>query len=172
MDAETELWFGTLNGMHVVYDPEIQVPGSRWVLLFQVRRNCLIPYHKSHARSVLHALTDPDSRVGVLRAYQAWRRSAAQSTLDEVIDNIRRKDKHLEEKLANAIAMHRRSLERVSIAYGGVAEPDGRGIIRNTVCRGCHRAIGTDSHLLCKRCEWIVCLNCGTCGCGYSQDDC
>jgi hypothetical protein len=172
MDAETGLWFGTLNGMHVVYDPEIQVPGSRWVLLFQARRNCLIPYHKPHARSVLHALSDPDSRVGVLAAYRAWRLSAAQSTLNEAMNDIRRKDKHLEEKQANAIAKHRRSLEKMSISYRGVAEPDGRGIIRNTVCRGCHRAIGTDAHLVCKRCGWIACLNCGTCGCGYLQDGC
>jgi hypothetical protein len=166
MDRETGLWFGSLNGMHVVYDPEIQIPGSRWVLLFQVRRNCLIPYHKAHARSVLHPLNDGDSQVGVLKAYQAWRRSAAQSTLDEALNDIRRKDRHLEGKMANAIAMHRRSLAKASIAYRGASEPDGRGIIRNAVCRGCHRAIGTDAHLLCNRCEWIVCLNCGTCGCG------
>ena len=42
-----ELWFGTLNGISVVYDPDIQVSGSRWVLLFAVPHQRLIPY-QSH----------------------------------------------------------------------------------------------------------------------------
>lgn len=166
MDAETQIWLGSLNGMHVVYDPEIQVPGSRWVLLFQVRRNCLIPYHKAQARSVMHSLGDHESRAGMLQAYELWRRSATQAALDDAANDIRRKDEHLTAKLANASALHRRRLEKVSLAYRGVTEPDGKGVIRNTVCRGCHRDIGTDAHLLCNGCEWILCLNCGTCGCG------
>jgi hypothetical protein len=170
MDTKKELWVGALNGMHVVYDPEIQIPESRWVLLFQVRRNGLIPYHKPHARSVLNSLSDPDTRVEILQAYEAWRRTATQSLLDDAANDVRRKDEHLKERLANALAMHRRSLEKVSIAYCGVTEPDGRGVIRNAVCRGCHRDIGTDAHLLCNGCGWILCLSCGVCGCGREMD--
>jgi hypothetical protein len=167
MDTETDFWCGSLNGMHVVYDPKIQVPGSRWVLLFQVRRNGLIPYTKAHARSVLHPISDLESRLSALKAYEYWHRTATHLTLADAASDIRRKDEYLEKKLANAIAMHRHCLERVAIPYGGITEPDGRGVIRNTVCRGCHRDIGTEAHLLCNRCGWIVCLSCGACGCGW-----
>jgi hypothetical protein len=61
MDAQAQIWLGSFNGWHVAYDPKIQLPGSRWVLLFQVRRNGLISYHKAHARSVLHSLSDRES---------------------------------------------------------------------------------------------------------------
>ena len=166
MDATSRKWLGSLNGMHVLYDPEIQVPGSRWVLLFQVRRNGLIPYHKAHARSVIHPLSDHESGASILQSYEHWRRSITQSTLDEAANDIRRKDEHLKDKLTHARAMHRLRLEKASVTYCGVTEPDGRGSIRNTVCRGCHRDIGTDAHLLCNSCGWILCLNCGTCGCG------
>lgn len=166
MDNEMDFWCASLNRMHVVYDPGIQVPGSRWVLLFQVRRNGLIPYTKAHARSVARPLGDPESRSRVLKAYENWRRAITPSVLTDAQIDIRRKDEHLAKKMAAAIAMHRHHLEEVAIAYSGTTEPDGRGVIRNAACRGCHRAIGTEAHLECNRCGWIVCLSCGTCGCG------
>jgi hypothetical protein len=153
--------------MHVVYDPKIQVRGSRWVLLFQVRRNGLIPYTKAHARSVLLPIDDSETRMGALQAYENWRSTVAHSILTDAETDVRRKDEHLEKKLAAAMAMHRRCLERAAIPYRGITEPDGRGAIRNTVCRGCHRDIGTEAHIVCNQCRWIVCLSCGTCGCGW-----
>lgn len=167
MITETDFWCGSLNGMHVVYDPKIQVPGSRWVLLYQVRRNGLIPYTKAHARSVLHPISDPESSLSALKAYENWRRTVTDSTLTDAESDIRRKDEYLEVRVASAMAMHRRCLEKVAIPYNGTTEPDGRGVIRNTACRGCHRDIGTEAHLLCNRCGWIVCMSCGTCGCGW-----
>jgi len=167
MDLEMDVWCGVLNGMHVVYDPKIQVRGSRWVLLFQARRNALIAYTKAHARSVLDPMSKPESRAGALQAYENWRQTVAHSILADAQSDIRRKDENLARKLANATEMHRRCVEKLAIPYSGVTEPDGRGPIRNTVCRGCHRDIGTEAHLGCNRCGWILCLSCGTCGCGW-----
>lgn len=161
----TDLWFGTINGISVVYDPDIQVAGSRWVLLFAVLHQRLIPYQKSHARSVARPLHDTESRVAVARAYEAWCQIRPQTTLSDAANDVRRKDAFLAKKLEDVTTMHRRSLERQSLPYRGVTEPDGRGFIRNASCRGCHRAIGSDIHLLCNSCQWIVCSNCGTCGC-------
>lgn len=167
MNKETDLWCASVNRMHVVYDPGIQVPGSRWVLLFQVRRNGLIPYTKAHARSVAHPLGDSESRLSALKAYENWRRTMMTSVLTNAHDDVRRKDEHLAKKLAAAIAMHRHHLEKAAIPNSGTTEPDGRGVIQNKVCRGCGRHIGTEAHLECNRCGWIVCLSCGTCGCGW-----
>ena len=162
-----DFWCASLNGMHVVYDPGIQVPGSRWVLLFQVRRNALIPYTKAHARSVARPFGDPKSRLNVLQAYENWRRTITPSVLADAQSDVRRKDEHLAKKIAAAIAMHRHHLEEVDIPDRGTTEPDGRGVIRDSVCRGCRRDIGTEAHLECNACGWIVCLGCGTCGCGW-----
>jgi hypothetical protein len=167
MHTEKELWCGSLNGLHVVYDPKIQIPGSRWVLLFQVRLNRLLPYTRAHARSVLHQISDPESRLGALKAYENWRQTATDSMLANAASDIRRKDEHLEKRLAHATAMHRGSLEKMAVPYKGTTEPDGRGVIRNTTCRGCHRDMGTEAHLICNRCGWILCISCGTCGCGW-----
>lgn len=113
-------------------------------------------------------LVIPKSRLNVLQAYENWRRTVAPSELTNAQSDVRRKDEHLSEKLAAAIAMHRHRLKEVDIPYGGTTEPDGRGPIRNTVCRGCHRDIGTEAHLKCNQCTWIVCLSCGACGCGWA----
>lgn len=167
MDKETDLWCASVNRMHVVYDPGIQVPGSRWVLLFQVRRNGLIPYTKAHARSVVQRLGDSESRLSALKAYENWRRTITSSVVTSAQSDLRRKDEHLAKKMAAAIAMHRHRLEELAVPYSGTTEPDGRGDIRDAVCRGCRRDIGTEAHLGCNRCGWIVCLSCGTCGCGW-----
>ncbi|HEY0682498.1 MAG TPA: hypothetical protein VGD45_09215 [Steroidobacter sp.] len=161
----TELWFGTLNGISVVYDPSLQVAGSRWVLLFAVPHQRVIPYQKAHARSVSKPLHDTQRQLAAAEAYQAWRATTSAAKITEAMEDIRRKDAFLAQKLEGVRVLHRRSLERQMLPYRGVTEPDGRGFIRNASCRGCHRAIGSDIHLLCNSCGWIVCSNCGTCGC-------
>lgn len=167
MDKDIDVRCGTLNGMHVAYDPQIQIPGSRWILLFQARRNGLIAYTKAHARSVMRPFRDSDTRLSVLKAYDSWRGAVTPSTLMDAGNDVRRKDEQLEKKIAAATAIHRGRQEKLAIPYSGITEPDGRGVIRDTVCRGCHRDIGTEAHLECNRCGWILCLGCGTCGCGW-----
>jgi hypothetical protein len=73
METDRDFWFGALNGMHVVYDASIQLPGSHWLLLFQVRLKRLIAYHKPHARSVLVPVTDREKAAGTFSAYREWR---------------------------------------------------------------------------------------------------
>lgn len=165
MDVGTDLWLGTLKGISVVYDPGIQVQGSPWVLLVALPHKRLIPYQKAHARSVAKPLADHEDRLAASEAYVAWRRTAPKSALDDAADDVRRKNAFLAKKLQDITAMHRRRLESSSLFYRGVTEPDGRGPIRNASCRECHRAIGSDKHLICSSCGWIVCSSCGTCGC-------
>lgn len=160
-----ELWFGTINGITIVYDPGIQVPGSRWVLLFAVLHQRLVPYQKAHARSVAKPLHHEESRLAAASAYEEWRRTKSETTLTEARNDVHRKDVFLAKKLEDIIHKHRHNLDKESLPYGGVTEPDGRGLIRNASCRACHRAIGSDTHLICNSCGWIVCSSCATCGC-------
>lgn len=171
MDPEKDFWFGALNGMHVIYDPAVQLPGSECVLLFQTRLKRFIVYHKPHARSVLVRIDDSEKATAALAVYLEWRRAAIPKALEDAQNEARSKNAHLEERRNVAVTMHRRRLEHAGFAYKGVTVPDGRGEIRSTICRGCHRAVGTESHLLCNGCGWIVCMSCGTCGCGWSPDD-
>jgi hypothetical protein len=166
MDVWSKLWIGIINGIFVVYDPEIQVKDSRWVLLFAIRHNRLIPYQKAHARSVAKPLNDREKLSTALSAYQESRRTMPKSVLEDAAEDVRRKDAVLAKKLTDVTAKHRRRLEGNSFLYRGVKEPDGRGPIRNASCRGCHRAIGSDTHLICNSCKWIICSSCTTCGCG------
>ena len=166
MDTANNPRAGVLNGIAVVYDPNIQVPKSRWVLLYAVPHKRLIPYHKAHVRSVAQAHSDHEARLRALGAYSNWRQTTASSVLEDAAEDIRRKDTFLSEKLAKIIETHRCRLTDHSLPYRGVTEPDGRGRIRNALCRECHRAIGTEAHLICNTCNWIICLSCGVCGCG------
>ena len=166
MEPGEGLWAGILNGITVVYDPAIQLLNSRWVLLYALPHKRLIAYERSHARSVTHAPSDRATRAAALNDYRAWRRTVASAVLEEAADNVRLRDARLSKKLAEVTETHRRRLQDRSIPYRGITEPDGRGPIRNPLCRGCHRAIGNDTHLICNACEWIICLNCSTCGCG------
>jgi hypothetical protein len=165
MDATRDIWVGTLNGIAVVFDPRIQVQESRWVVLYAVPHKRLIPYQRSHARSVTHPCEDAELRRAAMAAYEAWRRATPESVLEAAAADIRHKDEVLARKLAQVIVTHRRRLEEHSRIYRGTTEPDGRGHIRNASCRECHRAIGSDTHLVCNACGWIICSSCGTCGC-------
>jgi len=167
MAPTTKPTVGVINGLVVVYDPEIQMRNSRWVLLFAAAHSRLIAYQKSHARSVMTPPRESESRSDALRKYEAWRNAASQELVERARSEVARKDESLAKILVRATEKHRRQLEGMGIRYCGVTEPDGRGPVRDATCRGCHRAIGSDSHLLCTGCRWIVCLNCGTCGCDW-----
>ncbi len=95
MEAGKRLWAGILNGISVVHDPNIQLPNSRWVLLYAVPHQRLIAYQKSHARSVTHAPSDPDTRTSALQAYETWRRTVPTSVLEQAVTEVRRKDAFL-----------------------------------------------------------------------------
>ena len=59
-------------------------------------------------------------------------------------------------------------LNGIAIVCDPTRTPQGRtaGVsLRNPLCRGCFRAIGNDTRLLCNACYWIVYLSRGTCGC-------
>jgi len=40
---------------------------------------------------------------------------------------------------------------------------------RETHCYSCKKYLASAIHFSCGSCQWIVCPNCGACGCGYSK---
>lgn len=92
MDAARDVWVGTLNGITVVFDPWLQVSGSRWVVLYAVPHKRLIPYQRAHARSVTHPCEDSELCRSAIEADTAWRRETPESALQAVQADVRHKD--------------------------------------------------------------------------------
>lgn len=68
-----DLWIGSINGLHAVMDPTIQVQGSRWVLIYLAIHRRLVPYEKAHGRSIWKNFGGGADEAGLLRAeYRAW----------------------------------------------------------------------------------------------------
>jgi hypothetical protein len=165
MNSESDLWAGAINGVHAVFDPSIQLENSRWILLFLVAHSRLVAYEKAHARTVSREI-DAGASSAACETYRKWRNSQQPSTIEAATASLRQKDETTARRLSQATAVHRKRLEKASVAYQGVIEPDGRGYVRNAECRDCHRTLGSEAHLQCVGCRWIVCSACGACGCG------
>ena len=162
------LWVGSINGVHVVYDPQLQTDGSRWVLLYMVAQGKVIAYRRRHARTVAqkHAQEHPQ-REANLTLYRTWRASLSPESLESLREDLRRKDATVEREIANTEQLHRRFLSLAPSAYPGTREPSRTSSIRNAECLQCHRALGSDLNIECKACHWMVCVNCGACGCKF-----
>jgi hypothetical protein len=161
-----DLWIGSINGLHAVMDPTIQVQGSRWVLIYLAIHGRLVPYEKAHGRSIWKNFGGDADEADRLRAeYRAWRALQPPEHMAAMIQVIGKNDELTAARLACAEAKHRARLEKQSLQYRGVTTPDGSGFIRNAECHDCHRALGSETHLECGACHWIVCSHCGACGC-------
>jgi hypothetical protein len=161
-----DLWIGSINGLHAVVDPTIQVKDSRWVLIYLALHQRIVPYEKAHGRSVWKEFAGEKDDADRLRAeYCAWRMRQRAEDMAAAVDIIRQHDVVTTRRLADAEAKHRARLEKRALRYRGVTEPDGREFVRNAECHDCHRALGSETHLKCGACHWIVCSNCGACGC-------
>lgn len=166
-ESDTGLWVGAINEVHVVYDPALQVPGSRWVLLYLVNREKPVPYRRRHARTVAvkHDASHPEY-LRNLERYLGWRGALNSEQVQALFNDIRLKDGTLEEETETTRGKHEAFLSPRRSKYLGAVEPKFSGFVRNANCMQCHRAIGSDLNLECNACRWIVCPNCGACGCG------
>jgi hypothetical protein len=163
---QSNLWLGSMNGLHAVFDPSIQVEQSRWVIIYIALRKRLIPYEKSHGRSIWKDFAGDDEDADRLRRdYLGWRADGGDAHVAAAIELIRQNDVVTDRRLAEAENRHKARLEKSSKRYRGITEPDGLGLIRNAVCHDCHRVLGSEAHLQCNGCHWIVCSHCGACGC-------
>ena len=166
LPAQLILWLGSINGLHAVVDPSIQVDQSRWVIIYIALRKRLIPYEKAHGRSIWKDFVGDDEEAERLRTdYLGWRADQGDKAIEAAVGIVRKNDVLTARRLAEAERRHRERLEKTSKRYIGITEPDGLGFIRNAVCHDCHRVLGSEAHLQCSGCRWIVCSHCGACGC-------
>lgn len=167
--APETLWVGAINGMHVVFDPQLQSDGSRWVLLYMVAHGRVVAYRRRHARTVVqkHALEHPQHEAN-LAHYRSWRAGLSAEALQFLREDLLRKDATVEREIANTEQLHMRFLSLAPTAYPGTREPSRPGFVRNAECLQCHRALGSDLNIECKACNWMVCRTCGACGCRFT----
>jgi hypothetical protein len=80
-------------------------------------------------------------------------------------------NEHKESK--RLVELHHRFLIRKGIAVQGrslvAVAADIQKVHRSTRCYGCKSSLNNFLHLECSACGWIMCPNCGACGCGYSK---
>lgn len=71
------------------------------------------------------------------------------------------------------VELHRSFLARRGIPVEGRAlvavAADIQKAHRSTGCYSCRSSLDNFVHLECSACGWIMCPNCGACGCGYSR---
>jgi hypothetical protein len=162
----SSLWLGSVNGLHAVVDPSIQVDDSRWVIIYIALHKRLIQYEKAHGRSIWKDFAGEDDEAARLSTdYRSWLAAQGDEVVAAARDLVRKRDIGTARRLADAERRHRLRLERQSKRYAGVTEPDGRGFVRNAECFDCRRPLGSETHLQCNGCRWIVCSHCGACGC-------
>jgi hypothetical protein len=160
------LWIGSVNGLHAVVDSAIQLENSRGVLIYVALHKRLIHYEKSHGRSIWKDFAgDEDAAHGLREEYRVWRAAQRPEQIAAAIEILKRNDLAIAERLEDATVKHRARLAKRSLRYGGVTVPDGWGFVRNAECFDCHRALGSETHLECGVCRWIVCSKCAGCGC-------
>lgn len=166
--APETLWVGAINGMHVVFDPQLQRDGSRWVLLYLVVHGKVVAYRRRHARTVVrkHVQEHPQ-REANLAHYRAWRVNLSTEAFQSLREDLRRKDATVEREIANTEQLHKRFLSLPPTAYPGTSEPSRTSFVRNAECLQCHRALGSDLNIECKACHWMICRTCGACGCKF-----
>lgn len=66
------------------------------------------------------------------------------------------------------IKMHRERILAHGLAYRGASEKSHQQ--RASVCFSCRASVDTRLDLQCMVCHWIICSNCGACGCLRNVD--
>lgn len=154
--------------MTVIHDKSLAIDSERWVALFNVRPHQLNLYTRWHARSTSTNL-DKNSSVyqSALEIYKQFKETLSESRIGELRAEAKERDKLFEARLRKIAELHQCHVEKQKLPYQGTREPSRKHHHRESGCHACGK--GVDSHFspACKSCNWIICSNCGTCGCGW-----
>jgi len=163
-----KLWVGSINGFHAVFDPEIQVEESRWVLLYIINRETVVPYRRLIARAEAkkHQPDHPEFNSNIEK-YLNWRNAKTTEEIEELKRDVRHKDTVAQNEIARIKTLHQKYLSIDDEAYLGVSEPTSGSNIRDSVCFNCHNKVSSHLNLRCKACGWMICGQCGFCGCHH-----
>jgi hypothetical protein len=162
------LWVGSINGIHAVFDPQIQVDQSRWVLLYIINQENVVAYRRISARADAkkHTSTHPQFEI-YKQKYSDWLTAKSVEEIEALKHDLRRKDAAALADIARIEVMHRKHLSIDDHSYRGISEPTNAFNIRDSICFNCHSKVGSHLNLKCNACGWMICEKCGTCGCRY-----
>ena len=66
-------WVGSMNGQLVIYDHEMQLAGSHWVILYFQTHEKYVPYLKTFARSIIKSISEHNENYdSTVSHYKAW----------------------------------------------------------------------------------------------------
>ena len=74
---------------------------------------------------------------------------------------------HKETLQNKIVAQHKNVMEKAEHNYKGVTSVT--AFHRENHCYGCKRPVDNAYDVECASCNWIICSNCGACGCGYKR---
>lgn len=170
--APAELWVGAVGAVHVVHDSRLKVDSVRWVALFLVPYSRLELYTRWHARSAARTIpVEDEAHAFALSAYESFSRGLSPAVIEGLRVEALRRDAAFEARLAKIVERHRARLQELELPNRGVREPakhDGR---RESVCYVCDTGVDSAFSPACESCGWIVCGNCGACGCGWHPNN-
>ncbi len=161
MTSHEQLWAGSLRATRVVYDPSIQVSDNIYAIFYAVRTESLEIWRRALARSLAtreFATADRLEASEWLETYAIWK---TRNCLE-----IERKQESVRNSQLRIVGLHTNFVGSQCRGFQFVeaverSEPE---------CRKCHRTLATVATLVCLGCRWIICHDCGACGCGREQD--
>ena len=166
LNTSSPLWVGSIRGLHVVFDRELQSKNSRWVLLYIVLKNGPGFYRRSQARANAKKHTKAHAEYqNNLDCYATWRRGVTEEELIGFTKSLEEKDLEAQTEIDQATRLHEQALAKMGKVGRGVREPQGDQPLRQTYCMQCQQLLSSDTNLQCALCSWLACPNCGACGC-------
>lgn len=156
----TNLWVGQLDDKSLVYDPDIQLPSSPHLFLWDAESRSIRKYDAALVRKYITRQRNACIVNQCISSYEQWKASDGEPWLNQVREFYESsKPEALEER-------HKRRLEELGAPYRGVRKATRERPRRITHCYQCSTELDNAIDLECIACGWILC-NCGACGCGY-----
>jgi hypothetical protein len=169
---ETKLWVGLLQGASVVFDPDLQLPESQCIALFQVLYSKIGLYARSYLRAVTKSMKPEHTNYEMaVQTYRTWRTSIDAVYLRKLHDNISAYDALFRRDIERTKMLHSRYLHDRGLGESQVTKPRRGAQRRASICHSCGKNVSTVYHLCCTKCGWFICYDCGACGCGWHPRD-
>ena len=166
-------WVGREGDSVLVFDPDSQVKGSQFVLLWNAE-TCEIETYLARVLRSHVARVDDVTAAPVATAYQGWL-TVSRAQVHEQRAYLASRLRHEQEEATKArLALltpeerHIEFLAALGLDYAGVRKAMKRWKHRTPHCYACKTDLDNSWDTECNLCTWITCPTCGACGCGYT----
>jgi hypothetical protein len=150
------LWVGKRliksGGGIYVFDDRMDSTNSSSIYLFDTYRDSMQQFQRDGLREFFETIKDLSLKESALKQYAKWLLSYGEQFAST----------HQIKLTLEELREYTRSL---SAFYSSSEESDIYGGKRSAKCWRCHCGISSQSDVVCEKCHWIICNNCGACGC-------